>query len=297
MSNIQPLQVFQGESIAYWSQAGCLKDLATGGDLLKSAPPLLVLLHGIGSNARGWFEVMHYAASKGRPAMAWNMPGYCSDLLDPIQASAPIQLDRPDNGEAPWTHAYAERLCRLLKIYHGPIHLVGHSLGAIVAARAALTLGPQVRTLSLLSPAIGYSHQSASEQEALIQERFGKWASLGRDAYARSRAKAMMKSTQAEHIEQVEGMMQCLEATGYKDALHLLAHGNLLGDLNAWRHSNPIGKAGVAVGSEDAVTPPAQTHTAADALRVPLTSLGPLGHACLVEGSAQVWSFLQKVEG
>ena len=95
----------------------------------------IVLLHGIGSNAQSFVPLIE--ALEGRPALAWNAPGY--------GASQPLTVDWPDASD------YAAAVSRLLT--HLGISrciLLGHSLGTLIAARFAVTSPKQVAMLFLV---------------------------------------------------------------------------------------------------------------------------------------------------
>ena len=83
----------------------------------------VVLLHGVGSAARSFRTQIEGLAPRWR-VMAWNAPGYGE--------STPLPDDAPDVGAyaatvAAWLDASGVQSC----------HLVGHSLGSLIAARFA----------------------------------------------------------------------------------------------------------------------------------------------------------------
>ena len=84
---------------------------------------LLVLLHGIGSNAGSFLPLMDQLAGR-RALLAWDAPGYGTS--EPIEASWPTATD------------YADRLrCVLDRVGASNFVLLGPSLGANVAGRFA----------------------------------------------------------------------------------------------------------------------------------------------------------------
>jgi pimeloyl-ACP methyl ester carboxylesterase len=83
----------------------------------------MVLLHGIGSNARS-FEPLMAALPPSLTIIAWNSPGYGTSA--PLAAATPAPRD------------YAAALARLLDAFDlERVILVGHSLGALFAASLA----------------------------------------------------------------------------------------------------------------------------------------------------------------
>ncbi|HYZ30648.1 MAG TPA: alpha/beta fold hydrolase, partial [Crenalkalicoccus sp.] len=105
-----------------------------------AAPPF-VLLHGIGSDAESWSPLLRLL-DPARAVIAWDAPGYGgSDAL----AEA-----------APTPQAYATKLAGLLEALGIPrAILVGHSLGALFAARFAAGWPDRMAAVALISPALG----------------------------------------------------------------------------------------------------------------------------------------------
>jgi pimeloyl-ACP methyl ester carboxylesterase len=83
-----------------------------------------VLLHGIGSNAQSWSEVLKLIPAQQR-WLAWNAPGY--DNSQALVMSKPKALDY---AQALWSRLDDLKVTAL-------ITLAGHSLGALMAASAA----------------------------------------------------------------------------------------------------------------------------------------------------------------
>lgn len=82
----------------------------------------VVLLHGIGSASGSWLHQLQ-DASLGR-VLAWDAPGYAD--------SSPLKLAEPAAAD------YAQVLWAWLDALQiNEVHLVGHSLGCIMAASAA----------------------------------------------------------------------------------------------------------------------------------------------------------------
>jgi pimeloyl-ACP methyl ester carboxylesterase len=106
-----------------------------------SGPPL-VLLHGIGSAAAS-FRYQLKALSARFRVVAWDAPGY--------GASTPLAIEHPDTSDYTaaldaWLGALAVDRC----------HLVGQSLGTLIAARFAAEQPRRVLSLTLASIARGH---------------------------------------------------------------------------------------------------------------------------------------------
>ncbi|MDT8857547.1 alpha/beta fold hydrolase [Paracoccaceae bacterium Fryx2] len=105
---------------------------------VKATGAPILLLHGLFDDGRGWRDLPQRLARAGHPVLVPDLPGHGAsearaDDLDSATAALAALLDRvaPD----------------------GPLRLVGHSLGAVLATRLAVLLGNRVERLVLLSPA------------------------------------------------------------------------------------------------------------------------------------------------
>lgn len=115
----------------------------------------LTLLHGISSGAASWHKQM---ALPGYRVLAWDMPGYGES---PMLAATPA-----DAGD------YADALARMLdRAGVEQTILVGHSLGALVAAAFAAKYPQRVLYLVLADVAQGYGQAEAAQREKVWQGR------------------------------------------------------------------------------------------------------------------------------
>ena len=98
--------------------------------------PSLVLLHGIGSNADSFAELLPLLPPD-RQVVAWNAPGY--------GASAPLGPDWPVAAD------YADALEAFLdRLGLDRVTLVGHSLGTLMGAAFAVARPARVRFVTVL---------------------------------------------------------------------------------------------------------------------------------------------------
>lgn len=238
-----------------------------------SAEVTHVLLHGIGSGSASWLRQLETAdGNSSVRVLAWEAPGYCG--------SAPVTPDHPDAGD------YAGRLWAWLdamKVSRS-LTLVGHSLGALMVARAATQRPDQVAKLVLLSPAQGYARASTEDRQKKLEERLNTLASQGIAGMAQKRGAAMLSpQAQPELVQYVQSVMAQLHPAGYTQAIHLLVGGDLLTDLAQVRC--PVA---VASGTADTITPPEGCRRVAAAANVPWTDLGDAGHACALDAPEKV---------
>ncbi len=227
--------------------------------------PALVLLHGIGSGAGSWVGQLD-AFSSHRTVVAWDAPGY--GVTTPLTASAPTAAD------------YATALADFLDAL-GVVRadVVGHSLGALMAAAFARANPARVRSLTLASPAIGHGDAPASERESKLDARIGQMRELGPDGLARERAARLVSGSASEAaIELVRANMRRLNPAGYEQAARLLSGGRLLDDVAACKV--PLF---VICGEMDTITPPAGARRVAAAGGANYRELAGAGHACYIE--------------
>ncbi|MDR1969469.1 MAG: alpha/beta hydrolase [Burkholderiaceae bacterium] len=243
--------------------------------------PALVCLHGISSGSASWFECAMALAGDAR-VLAWDAPGYGAST--PLASAQPVATD------------YAACLAGLLDALHiGSCTLLGHSLGALVAAaatRAGSPLAGRIRRLALISPAAGYGapgHEAARQR--VHDERLGTLEQIGIAGMAAQRPARLLSRHAGTRAQQwVHWNMARLNAGGYRQAVELLCGGDLLADLP------PAVPVHVACGTLDAVTPPESCAQVALRCGVPLDLLPDAGHASYVEQPQRVAAWLRQVQ-
>lgn len=231
--------------------------------------PALVLLHGIGSGSGSWVGQFAGLAADFR-VIAWDAPGYGGSAALP-QAE-------------PLAHDYARALSELLDHLNiRELVLVGHSLGAIVAAAWAAQPTASLRSLVLASPARGYGTSAPAQRAAKHRERVELVRRLGVEGMAAQRsANLCAPGAAVEVIEQVRWNMARATAVGYGQAAYMLANDDLASHLR--RVTAPIT---VLCGELDTVTPPAACEQVARDVAAPFVRLRGVAHACYVEDAGQ----------
>ena len=168
----------------------------------------LLLLHGIGSGSASWAGQFEGLANAFHP-MAWDAPGY--------GGSAPLAEPQP---RAAQYAAVLEAFVRQREL--GPVVLVGHSLGAIVAAAVAARAATPVRALVLASPARGWGNAAPELRERKLRERIEGIDRLGIEGLAAQRSAALCApGASAASVEAVRQNMARATPGGYKQAAHL----------------------------------------------------------------------------
>ena len=234
----------------------------------------LVCLHGIGSGSASWLEAALLLSGRTR-VIAWDAPGY--------GASTPLPMEAPRGGD------YARRLHALLDAMGiRRCVLVGHSLGALMAAPAVRQDAERFAALALISPARGYGAAARAADGARVRaQRLQTLAELGIAGMAAQRS-ARLVSGHASPVARawVHWNMARLHERGYRQAVELLCGSDLLADLPA-----PV-PVQVACGALDVVTPPPACAEVARAAGVALHSIADAGHASYVEQPAAVAQWL-----
>jgi pimeloyl-ACP methyl ester carboxylesterase len=217
-------------------------DGATFSYLDQGRGPALVLLHGIGSAGRS-FERQIEAFSPRHRVVAWDAPGYGgSSGLAPAEPSAAD---------------YAAALASLLDALEIPTcHLLGHSLGCLMAARFTALHPGRALSLTLCSIAAGHAGLPAEERQKLLDQRLGDLARLGPRGMAEARAPRLLGP--AAPPQALAGLIDTLSSVrpdGYGQAARMLSTGDIKSDVRRL----PAGLPGqIIYGDADVITPPAR---------------------------------------
>jgi pimeloyl-ACP methyl ester carboxylesterase len=269
----QMLQAFALQSAS--TPAGLVQFRHAGG--LPAAQATHVLLHGIGSASASWVAQLHAASNNTNcSVLAWDAPGYGDST--PLSPAHPTAQD------------YAERLWAWLDALQvtAPITLVGHSLGALMAARATCIAPQRVTKLILLAPARGYGNAPATERDQKLADRLANLAALGPEGMAHKRGAAMLSPTaSAEQVQFIQSVMAQIKPHGYTQASHMLSQGDLGADVAQVRCLIVV-----ASGSADTITPPSACQAVAAQAHVAWADLGSVGHACPLEAAHTVTALL-----
>jgi len=248
------------------------KAIATNGVIFSyldgGTGPAIVLLHGIGSGARSWRTVLPILSRSFR-VVAWDAPGYAS--------STPLPVEQPDASD------YAERL-RLLVDALGidRFQVVGHSLGAITAARFATLYPGRVTGLTLACPSTGHARLAQEERDKLRNARLGDLAKLGPREMAKLRGPRLVSGQASDEVRQsVVETMALIRPDGYQQAVRLLSGADTRGDLEQLPTTVPVQ---FIYGDEDVITPPAGTLALATARPdAAIHKIEGVGHALYLE--------------
>lgn len=228
------------------------KDMVVAGTELRlsrgSGGPLLVMLHGIGSDMSS-FDGFSACLPEDWTLLSWNAPGY--------RGSRPLEQDWPMAAD------YAGRLVAVTDALDlPPFLLAGHSLGTLMAVAFARLHPDRVAGLILLACAQGHGAAPGRLGEK-AQKRLDDLEKLGAAEFARTRAPRLMADAQAMPVvrDRAIAAMAAINREGYAQAVRMLATGDQAGEASHVRAPSLV-----MVGEKDAVTAPEQSRGVHDAL-------------------------------
>ena len=237
--------------------------------------PVVLLLHGISSGAASWLSCASLLAAHAR-VIAWDAPGYGNSQALPI--AAPKAAD------------YALRLQDLMRALDvRPDVIVGHSLGALMAATYVAEASPALlpAQLLLLSPAQGYGGPGTEDQARdVARQRLEALAAVGVEGLAeRGPGRLLSAAASADMQAWVRWNMRRLDPDGYRQAVAMLC-GDVIDDYLGRRGQGVNVRVGC--GALDVVTPPPGCAALAERFALPFELIPDAGHACYVEQASRV---------
>lgn len=239
----------------------------------------VVMLHGIGSHAASFAPVMAQLPADRR-LIAWNAPGY--------DQSNPLPMDWPRASD------YAQVLADLVDALElDRFMLIGHSLGALMAASFAVQHPGRIARLVLAAPALGHGVDHGAALSAQAQARIDQLNEMGPHAFAEVRAARLVHAPH-DHPDIVatvrEGMSR-VRMPGYGQAVRMLASGRLLEDA-----AQLCVPTDVITGANDLITPPdgaRKAHATLNAQwRGELVEVAGVGHAITQQAPEAVAALL-----
>lgn len=252
----------------HWEERLCIVAGRRIGYRECGSGPAVVLLHGIGSGAGSW-ELLATLLMQRVRVIAWDAPGYGNS--DTLAVAGPAASD------------YARALHGFVGVLGlQRFVLVGHSLGAMMAAAYAAAHPLHVQELVLADPAQGYAGSDPRTRKRVRNERVRLLEKLGTDAYAEQRAGSLLRQHPTpEALQTVKASMRRLRGDGFAQACAMLAEDDIWLYLSQW--SGPVQ---VLCGDKDDITPPDAAALLARRLKAPFRRLPAAGHASYLDAPA-----------
>nr|MBX2884070.1 alpha/beta hydrolase [Granulosicoccus sp.] len=165
----------------------------------------------------------------------------------------------------PVARDYAEKLNELVDVMGiERFNLLGHSLGTLIATDYARLFPDKVDALILLSCAQGYGMQADDSLPDKAQQRLLGLETEGALVFAQKRAPRLLHNPESKPVlaKAAVEAMSLINPDGYRQAVHMLAAGNLKQAASEVRTDSLIVSA-----LEDVITPCKQSRDCHDALR------------------------------
>ena len=229
--------------------------------------PAVLALHGIGSGSASWAAQLDALASRFR-FIAWDAPGYGGS--DPLPGDTPAASDYGDAAAA---------LLDALAI--DKVHLLGHSMGALIAAAFCRFHPQRLLSVVLADAATGYANAAEEIRVRRLEARIAAMAKDGPEAVAARRAREVLSPGASDALyEKIRAVQSKVRPDGYAQAARML-HGS---DIHADAATIAV-PALMMCGSADFVTPEETCRRIAETIPFAgYRSLEGLGHASHVEG-------------
>ncbi len=228
----------------------------------------LVFLHGLGSAARSWHFQLAGLSDTYR-VIAWDAPGYGK--------SSGLEADAPGAGD------YARSLVTFLDLVSvRKLHLVGQSLGAVMAARFAAEHPDRILSLTLTSPASGDARLPDEERARRESERLEDLTTLGPRGLAEKRGPSLVSAQASEEARTAAiEIMALIRPDGYAKALHMLSGADTRADV---ARLQPEMRVQFIYGDADEITAPDTIRAiAAERPDAPVIAIPGAGHAVYLE--------------
>lgn len=222
----------------------------------------LVFLHGVGGGHHAWDRQLPYFSARGWAAHAWDQPGYGHTPI-----VEPYDLEQ-----------VAASLRRLIDTLDGPVVLVGHSMGGMVAQEAYAREPSRIAALVLAFTSSAFPGGGSDFAREFVAARVGPLEQGQSMADIAARLMPTMRGSRSdpEGLELAQKIMSGIAPETYRKAVQLLTTFDRKADLA--RIAVPVL---LVAGSDDRTAPASVMQRMADAIAdaelVVLEGCGHLG--------------------
>ena len=231
-----------------------------------NGPPVL-FFHGLNGNAESWRRQLDGLAGS-LEMWAWDAPGYGDsdpggDGLDDLAAAALAFIER---------------------VTAGPVHLVGHSMGGLVAMAVALRAPRRVQRLVLSCTHPGHGLSGADAADERYRRRLRELDELPSAEYGARRARGMLpEGTDPAVLAEVARIAAGARAEGLGAAALAIQRANLQPELHRIQAPTLV-----ITADRDRVAPLAKARPLLEGIpQARHQVLEGLGHAPYIEDSAR----------
>lgn len=188
--------------------------------------------------------------------------GTASDIWEGCLPAVPdgITVDLPGYAGCPppedsSVESYAAAVVRQVDLLkHKEMHLVGHSMGCLIAATLATQLHGRVRSLVLVSPSLGLGACREPERTRMVRERLAPLEDRTPREWAVDNVERLLSTTASDDIRRRAAAYGTdLTKKGISGAVQMMSRSDLLRTLARVR--SPV----LAVYGTDDITTPAST--------------------------------------
>ena len=207
----------------------------------------LVFVHGLGGRSESWATQYDVFAARYR-VIGWDAPGYGQ--------STPLAKDSPAIAD------YVDALTRFVDALGlERFHLVGHSVGTVIAAGFHKRHGDRLLSLTLAEAVTGNGRDPAEKRAEMICGREDELDRLGAAGFAKTRTpNSLSPKALPEVVQRAVDFAAAMNVPGYKQLFRALVAADIFVEVVPLKVP-----AMIVAGSDDRSAPPAVVQKIADA--------------------------------
>lgn len=235
----------------------------------KGSGTALVLIHGTGGSAASWSAQFDRFPDRYR-VIAWDAPGYGAS--DPWGDTPPTADD------------YARLLGRFLDSRGvATAHIVGHSVGAILAGGLCRLKSTMVMSATFLHPLAGFAGLEPDDRDRQRASRLNGVETLGMAAFVEQWAPSVLSPAAETGVhDTVQAIMREISEDAYRHMTDVIVSGDLLAQAGKIRAPSLV-----ISGRDDRIATEESCRIIAEALPTSeIVSLEGIGHYLPIEDPA-----------